>query len=146
MKSRAGCIVRLGGWPIIWKSQLQSHTSQSTFEAEHTTLSNALRTFLPIKWLILEMIGKMDCRALESVNANATVFEDNQSTCILASNQRITNRTKCSLSKWHWFWDRYNDSEFSIIKCPSRLMMADYLTKPLVKSLFEDNRKLVQGW
>ena len=24
--------------------------------------------------------------------------------------------------------------------------MADYLTKPLVKSLFEDNRKLVQGW
>ena len=33
------------------------------------------------------MIGKMDCHALESVNANATVFDDNQSTHILASNQ-----------------------------------------------------------
>ena len=34
VKSRAGHIVRLGGWPIIWKSQLQSHISQSTLEAE----------------------------------------------------------------------------------------------------------------
>ena len=66
-----------------------------------------------------------------------------QSTCILASNQRINNRTKYLLSKWHWFWDRHNEAKFSIIKCPSHLMMADYLTKPLVKSLFEDYQKLM---
>ena len=50
------------------------------------------------------------------------------------------------MSKWHWFWDKHNENEFAVVKCPSKLMMADCLSKPLVKSLFEDNRKLVQGW
>ena len=55
-------------------------------------------------------------------------------------------RHEHSLSKWHWFWDKHNEEEFAVVKCPSKLMMADYLSKPSVKSLFEDNRKLVQGW
>ena len=48
-KHKHGHIVRLGGWPIIWKSQLQSHISQRTLKAEYTALSNALRTFLPAR-------------------------------------------------------------------------------------------------
>ena len=146
VKSRAGFLIRLGGWPILWKTSLMQHVCQSTLEAEYSALSIASRTFLPIKWLIQEMISHMNGTKLEAINLNATVFEDDQSTCILAKTQRITNRTEHLLSKWHWFWDKCNENEFEIVKCPSKLMMADYLTKPLVKSLFEDNRKLVQGW
>ena len=146
VRSRTGYIALLGGWPIIWKSQLQTHLSQSTLEAEYSALSAALRVFLPLKWLIKEIISTIGCIALEEVKLHATVFEDNQSTYLLAKNQRITKRTKYLLAKWHWFWDLYNKGEFTIVKCPTDKMAADYFTKPLPRVAFENNRKAVQGW
>ena len=140
VKSRGGFLIRLGGWPILWKTSLMQHICQSTLEAEHAALSGALKTFLPIEWMILEMTSNMNGTELESVNLNTTMFEDNQSAHILATTQRITNRTKHLLSKWHWFWDKCNEKEFAVVKCPSKLMMADCLSKPLVKSLFEDTK------
>ena len=48
------------------------------------------------------------CKSLKESKVHATVFEDNQSTYFLATNQKITNRTKYLLSNWHWFRDLYN--------------------------------------
>ena len=59
-----------------------------TLEAEHTALSAALRVFLSLKWLIQEMIEKTRSEPLEDINLLPTVFEDNQSTCSLASNNK----------------------------------------------------------
>ena len=146
VRSRTGYIVLLNGWPIIWKSQLQTHLSQSTLEAEYTALSAALRIFLPLRWLIEEGITMTKCKPLDDVKLHATVFEDNQSTYFLATNQKITNRTKYLLAKWHWFWDAYNRKEFTIVKCPTDAMNADYMTKPLTRELFESNRSRVQNW
>ena len=150
VKSRTGYIVKLCGWPIIWKSTLQTHLSQSTTEAEYLALSSSLQVFLPLKKLIKEMISKTNCRQLENTCLLATVFEDNQSAYYLATNQRITNRTKYLLAKWHWFWDAYNRSEFVIVKCPTDEQQSDYLTKGLSRVAFERNRKsvprLVTDW
>jgi len=125
VRSRTGYIAMLSGWPIIWKSSLQTHLSQSTLEAEYSALSSALRVFLPLKRLIQEMIKKTQCRSLENTRVHATAFEDNQSTYYLATNQRITSRTKYLLAKWHWFWDAYNKSEFTIVKCPTDEQLSD---------------------
>ncbi len=146
VRSRTGYIVILSGWPIIWKSQLQTHLSQSTLEAEYTALSASLRVFLPLQRLIEEMIGKTKSVPIEDTRLFSTVFEDNQSTYFLATNQRITNRTKYLLAKWHWFWDLYNEGMFKIVKCPTDSQLADFLTKPLPKVAYENNRALVQGW
>ena len=145
-RSRTGYIVICCGWPIIWKSQLQTHLSQSTLEAEYTALSAALRTFLPLKNLLIEILDKLNAPNLQSSMLHAGVFEDNQSTHYLATNQRITARTRYLLAKWHWFWDAYNRKEFAIYKCPTDLQCADYLTKPLNKVLFQNNRQRVQNW
>jgi hypothetical protein len=102
--------------------------------------------FLPLLRQIKEIIAKCRCKKLEDTKIHATVFEDNQSTYYLATNQRITSRTRYMLSKWHWFWDSYNNGLFSIVKCPTEEMSADYLTKGLGKTLFLNNRKRVQGW
>ena len=77
VQSHTGYITTLCGWPIIWKSQLQSHLSQSTLEAEYSALSAALQIFLPLHELLEEMIAKTKCDKLEDVRVNATVFEDN---------------------------------------------------------------------
>ena len=146
VRSRTGHIVSLCGWPIMWKSQLQSHLSQSTLEAEYSSLSSAPRVFLPLKDLVKEVMHKINCPKLSKARLHATAFEDNQSAYFLAKNQKITSRTKCSLAKWHWFWDAHNQGQFEIAKCPANKQLADYLTKPLSKVLFETNRKGVQGW
>ena len=146
MRSRSGYIITLCGWPIIWKSQLESHLSQSTTEAEYLALSSSLRVCLPLRDLILEIMNKVNAPKLNTLKLHTTVFEDNQSAYFLATNQRITTRTKYLLAKWHWFWDRYNNKEFTIVKCPTDQMTADYLTKAQPKAVFENNRELVQNW
>ena len=101
---------------------------------------------MPLRWLIEEMIKRTNCPQLHDARLHATVFKDNQSAYLLATNQRITSRTKYLLAKWHWFWDAYNRDEFSIVKCPTDKMSADYPTKPLPRATFEPNRERVQGW
>ena len=145
-RSRSGWVISLCGCPLVWKSQLQAHITQSTTEAEYSALTTSLRTFLPLKKLIEEMIHNLGSGDLEDCTVHATVFEDNQSAYYLATNQRITNRTKYFLAKWHWFWESYNNGEFDIVKCPTTEQRADYMTKALTKELFEANRFAVQGW
>jgi hypothetical protein len=146
VRSRTGYVISLSGWPIVWKSQLQTHISQSTLEAEYAACSHALKTFLPIKWLVQEMIEKTKCRSLENSTVHATVFEDNQGAYYLVTNQKITNRTRYFLAKWHWFWEHFNNKEFDVLKCPTTEQYADYLTKSLPKEGFEANRRAIQGW
>jgi len=45
VRSRTGYIIFLGGWPIIWKSQLQTCITTSTFESEYVALSSSLKVF-----------------------------------------------------------------------------------------------------
>jgi len=145
-RSRTGYVIQLNGSPVLWKSTLQTQISQSTLEAEYSALSYALRTFLPLKRLLHELINMTQCRSLEGATIHARVFEDNQGAYYLATNHRITNRTKYFLCKWHWFWEHYDQREFDIIKCPTDKMRADYLTKSLPRPAFESNRFAVQGW
>ena len=145
-RSRTGYVIQLCGSPVLWKSTLQTQISQSTLEAEYSALSYALRTFLPLKRILDELIERTLCRALEGATVHARVFEDNQGAFYLATNHRITNRTKYFLCKWHWFWSHYDNREFDILKCPTDKMRADYLTKALPRPAFEANRLSVQGW
>jgi hypothetical protein len=145
-RSRMGYIILFCGCPLIWKTSLMQHITQSTTEAEYSALTSALRVFLPLKLIVEELILKTSSIELEGATVHATVFEDNQSALYLATNQRITNRTKYFLAKWHWFWAAYNEKQFRILKCPTELMRADYFTKSLAKEPFERNRLAVQGW
>lgn len=143
-RSRTGFVVMLSGFPLIWKSQLQASMACSTLEAEYTALSYALKAFLPLKRMLLEATTRLSLPPEIPASIHATVFEDNQGAFLLASNHRITNRTRYFLNKWHWFWDHAD--EFELVKIASRDQRADYFTKVLVRELFEHNRMLVQGW
>ena len=146
VRSRTGCVISLSGWPLLWKSQLQTHLSQSTLEAECSVLSHSLKTFLPLKPLIEEMISWLKHKPLEDAMVRATVFEDNMGACCLATNHRITNRTKCFLCKWHFFWNQCDQGLFGVEKCPTDKQRADFLTKSLPRDKFESDRLAVLGW
>ena len=143
-RSRTGYVVMLSGFPLIWKSQLQTSIACSTLEAEYTALSYSLKALIPIKRLLLEAAANLSLSSSISSSIRARVFEDNQGAYFLALNHRITNRTRYFLNKWHWFWDHAD--EFDLYKIDSHGQFADYFTKALSRELFDHNRHLVQGW
>ena len=88
---------------------------------------------------------------VSSPEISCKVFEDNQSAYLLATNQKLSPRSKHLNVKYHYFWQfvkNQNNPEgwITIVKCPTDLMNADYLTKGLGRNLYEANRKRVQGW
>jgi hypothetical protein len=148
VKSRSGYIIMLGGCPLMWKSQLQSHIALSTLEAEYYALSRALRELIPIRKFLLELLPY-----LTSLPANieptmyARVFEDNQGCLSLATTRRITNRTKHFAAESHHFWETLDeDGDIAIEGVATGSQDADYLTKGLPRAAFEANRHSVQGW
>lgn len=146
VRCRQAWVVKVGNFPIIVKSQLQTHLSQSTLEAEYCALSDSLKVLLPFQRLLREILNIMGKNGTSQTVIKTTVFKDNQSAYYLATNQRITNCTRYLLSRWHWFWAAYNRKEFSIEPCSSAAMQADFLTKALPRDKFAANRLAVMGW
>jgi hypothetical protein len=120
--------------------------SLSTLEAEYVVLSNALKSLLPLKHLIEELISVMQLPKEVGTTVKARAFKDNQGAYYLATNQQITNRTKYFLLRFHWFWSHYNKRAFKIYIFDTKDQKADYFTKGLDLDAFEANRKSVQGW
>ena len=54
-RSRTGYVLTLGGFPLIWKSQLQTSIATDTACAEYQALSTALRAFIPIREVLFEI-------------------------------------------------------------------------------------------
>jgi hypothetical protein len=146
VRSRTGYILLLAGCPLLWKSQLQTEISMSTLEAEYSALSQALRTLLPIRRILLEAASSVGLSGDLQASIQARTFEDNQGAYYLAVNQRLTNRTKYFLVKFHWFWSHHQQGEFTVFKVDTGDQLADFLTKGLPREVFERNRFAVQGW
>ncbi len=146
-RSRTGYIIMLGGCPLVWKSQLQTEISLSTLEAEYSALSFALRTLLPLKRLLKGVAAVLELKSELQATILAEVFEDNKGAYFLATNHRLTNRTKYFHVKWHWFWHHYKiGKEFAISPIESKNQAANYFVKGLPREDFEHNRLKVQRW
>jgi hypothetical protein len=154
-KSRGAFLITLSDVPLFWKTQLHSEITLSTTEAEYSTLSMSLRALLPIRDLLLEVCVALGVPRELLAHVHCRVFQDNSASHQLANDQRLTNRTKYFLVKWHWFWahvwrtqDDFDDPQrfLEIVRCASLLMKADYLTKGLLNEKYEANRRMVQGY
>jgi hypothetical protein len=145
-KSCTGYIITLGGCPTLWKSHLQNEISLSTLEAEYSTLSSAMRTLLPLRSMVLEIVAHVKLPHTFTSTIKCQVFEDNNGALLLAVNQRITNGTTYFQVKWHFFWQHVHDDTVAIVKVDTQEQWADFLTKGLNRQSFKRVRKLVQRW
>jgi hypothetical protein len=155
VKSRGAFLITLSDVPLIWKTQLHSEITLSTTEAEYSTLSTSLRTLLPVRDLLIEVTNAIGVSPTLRATLHCRAFQDNRASWQLATQQRLTNRTKYFLVKWHWFWshvhrdstDDEDDQRFVVIEtCSTHVMRADILTKGLLGEKFEECRKMIQGW
>lgn len=151
VKSRMGYIIKLGGCPIVWKSQLIPDVTLSTAESEYAALSACMRVMIPLRRLLTELAGGLGLPQAQQASVSARVFEDNNAALQLAVNQRITSRTRHYQVKWHHFWtnvkrDDGETPDILVMRVESALQDADYFTKGLPHETFVANRRRVQGW
>ena len=94
------------------------------------------RTLISSRSQILEILAAIQQVAKCPVQIKATVFEDNMGVFYLATNQRITARTRYFLVKYQHFWQAVRDGDIKIVKVDTKLQYADYLKKGLPTETF----------
>ena len=102
-----------------------------------------MRTLLPLCSLLSEIVKELKLPPDFKSTISCRVFEDNNGALLLArTKQRITNRTKYFLVKWHFFWHHVTNGNVQVLKIATTNQLANYLTKGLNRETFERIRKL----
>jgi hypothetical protein len=78
---------------------------------------------------------------------NNTVYQDNMSTIKMLKNGRnlCTGNSRHINVIYYFVKDRINKGKFKVMYCPTKLVLADYFTKPLVGALFKEMRSVIMG-
>jgi hypothetical protein len=134
-RSISGYVFLLGDSVIAWSSKQQPTVSVSSTEGEYMSSSYATRQGLWLRRLLTEIRLELD-------NIPTTLFLDNRGAMDLSKEARHHQRTKHIDIHHHFIRERVEDNTFKIIHCPSKLMLADGLTKPLNR---DDFSKMVDG-
>ncbi len=75
------------------------------------------------------------------------IFQDNKSTMLLERNGKTSSskRTKHINVRYYFITDRIAKGEVRVEWCPTKDMIADFMTKPLQGSLFKKFRDVIMG-
>ena len=123
---------------MLAKSVKQKIVTKSSTEGELVTLSDA------------SSIAAGQLNFLKSMGldfGSVTMFQDNMSTMRLANNGRSNSDRTKHIKLRYFFVKQYLDSgEFVLVHCPTDIMVADILTKPLHGDLFKRLRGLLLGY
>jgi len=65
---------------------------------------------------------------------------------MLANNQQLSDRSRHLNVKFHFFWEQVNNGNLKVSKISTHEQQADYMTKGLVREIFERIRAFNQGW
>jgi hypothetical protein len=126
------------GFPIITSTKQKLNTRSST-ESELVGVDDMMPSILWSRYF-LEAQGY-------KVNDNV-IFQDNQSTMLLERNGKASSskRTKHINVRYFFITDRISRGEVQVLEwCPTRDMVADFMTKPLQGSTFKKFRDLIMG-
>jgi hypothetical protein len=152
VKSRTGYVIFLNDCPVVWSSKLQTDIATSTMESEYNSLATSMRDLIPLQHLLRAIIRGLGHHDIKKTTFHktlrTTVHEDNTGALKLATMEpgRMTPRSKHYGIKYHWFREKLKPNEIEIVHVGTGKQRADFLTKSLRVSKYEENRKLTCGW
>jgi hypothetical protein len=128
-KSHTGMAVTVGGGCIIAKSTKQKIVTKSSTEAELVALSDQAGVGMELgKMIYHQIFGGND----PSKTIPVILLQDNLSTMALINNGKPTHdATKHIPIRYFWVKERLKLNEIILRHCPTEIMIADILTKPL---------------
>ena len=138
MRSHSGGCSSFGNGVVTARSSKQKLNSKSSTEAEVIGVSDILPYNL---WTIYFL----EAQGYEL--SNNILYQDNQSAIRLEKNGLKSAGSKSRHIDIRFFWikDCADREEITIIYCPTYMMLADFLTKPLQGKLFQIFRDVIMG-
>lgn len=132
-KSTSGFIFMMGNSPISWSSNKQPIVALLSTEAEYIALASGAKEAC---WFrsILQEIGR--------VRVPIALNVDNTSAIRLAENAVFHQRSKHLDIKYHFIRDLIQKGHVAVDYIPTEEQRADILTKPLLKTKFQEMRQL----
>ena len=127
-KSTSGGIIFLNGGPITWSSKLQKIVAQSTAEAEIIAATEITKEIIHLKLLLTELGARKD--------RVVYVHEDNQACILMGNNMKSSRSAKHYEIRLHFLQESIQKKVIKFKYCPTDVMIADALTKPLDKEKF----------
>ena len=124
---------------------MQLDIALSTIEAEHVTLSTAVKETILIMQLLQELKAAM---IIDDANKSMkhTAFEDNNRAIEFAKTPKMRLCAKLIAIKHHYFYSFVEKGIMKIIEVDTHEEEADFLTKSSHAQLLTCLRKKVIGW
>ena len=135
-----GYIFLFHGCSVTWASKKQRTIALSTTEAEYLVGTEATKESM---WIVafLEGIGA-------PLTGPVQLLGDNQGANALAKNTEYHSRTKHIHGRQRFISEMVEQQAIAVTYVPTNQMIADTLTKPLLRDQFEKLRSMMglQGW
>ena len=131
-KNMNGSLLFLNNGPVIWLSRKQPCTASSTTESEYVAAS---LTSKEVVWA-RRLLGDIGF----SQSQPTPLYSDNQSAIRLVQNPEFHKRTKHIDVVFHLIREFQTRGDISVSYVPTRLQLADILTKALTPDVFHKLR------
>ena len=145
-KSRSGYLITYAGCPVHWKSKLQTQIALSSCESEYIALSQSMRDAIPIMDFLQELQDRGFIENTNGTTIKCKAFEDNSGAVELANVPKIRPRTKHINLVYHHFRSFVKSGRVKVIQVSTDDQLADILTKPLGRNLFQKFRNKILKW
>ena len=134
-KSITACVGLIRGGPVFWASKKQSAVATATTEAEYAASAYTAKQGQWIAQVLRDMgFGGYVAKNHQTVEARG----DNQGAIALTKNPHLTERSKHIDISYHYVRDLYENKRIDVKYVPTDQMVADGLSKPLPKQLFNN--------
>ncbi|XP_040361930.1 secreted RxLR effector protein 161-like [Rosa chinensis] len=130
LKSTSGYIFMFAGGAISWKTNKQSLTATSTFQAEYIAIFEAIAHAL---WL-RNFISRM--KVVDLIERPMTIYYDNAAAVFFSKNNKRTSGSRNIDVKYFSVREIVRDNEIEVTKIGTKDQLADPLTKALPVSVF----------
>ena len=135
-KSTEAYVFLLTGGAISWRSKKQSIVALSSCEAEYISACTAAKEAIWLSNVLQNLLGTKSPSPI-------TVLMDNQGSIKSAQNTSINARNKHIDIRHHFVREAVAKKEVALAYCPTTDQVADILTKPLLRVLFQKFRSLM---
>jgi hypothetical protein len=130
--SRGGSIFFLNNGPVLWLSRKQPCIATSTTESKYVDASLTSKEVVWARRLLTDLRF--------SQTKPTPLFSDNQSAICLVRNPEFHKRTKHIDVVYHLIREIQARGEIAIFYVPTRLQLADILTKAFTLDIFQKLR------
>ena len=132
-KSTEGYAFLFTGGGISWRSKKQSVVALSSCESEYISTCTAAKEAI---WLSNVLSGLLGTETPLPIN----LLVDNQGSISSSQNMAINSRNKHIDIRYHFIREAVESKKITLSYCPTSEQIADILTKPLLRELFETRR------